>query len=69
MSLHQALGPLMWARVTAAAGWAWPPPREPCRPPGAGVGGRFFSPTMPIRVTCTPGGGWQAALAQLSPES
>lgn len=42
MSAHQALGPLMWARVTAAAGWAWsPPPPGPADPPEPGWGSQI----------------------------
>lgn len=49
MSAHPALGPLMWARVTAAAGWACPSSPGPCRPPGAGVGGQLLGPTRACR--------------------
>lgn len=56
MSAHQALGPLMWARVTAAAGWAWsPPPPGPADPPEPGWGSQISVPPTPVGVTCTQG--------------
>lgn len=56
MSAHQALGPLMWARVTAAAGWAWsPPPPGPADPPGARVGEPDLRPTHACRGHLHPG--------------
>lgn len=53
MSLHPARGPLMWARVTAAAGCARaatsPPPA--CRPPEPGWGASS-GPPAPVGVPC-----------------
>lgn len=69
MSLHQALGPLMWARVTAAAGWAWPPPREPCRPPGARVGGVVLQPHHAYQGHLHPGRGLAGSPCPAVPES
>lgn len=50
-----SLGPLMWARVTAAAGWAQPLLPGPADPPEPGWGGWLSGPTRACRGHLHPG--------------